>query len=212
MHREAARSQVAGGIRQKIMDRRLLTRVVLRNYKSIAACDVSPAQLSFLVGPNGSGKSNFLDALRFVADALRFSLDHAFRDRGGINEVRRRSGGRPTSFGIRVEFSLAESRGHYAFAVGAGKGGYGIRHEECCVAQRDGDDSNFYRVKNGEVVRSTLSLPPVAADDRLYLVSVSGADAFRPVYDALSGTGFYKLNGDYVGKCRNARDTFGTLI
>ena len=127
MHREAARSQAAGGIKQKIMDRRLLTRVVLRNYKSIAACDVSPAQLSFLVGPNGSGKSNFLDALRFVADSLRFSLDHAFRDRGGINEVRRRSGGRPTPFGIRVEFNLAESRGHYAFTVGARKqGGYGI--------------------------------------------------------------------------------------
>ena len=176
------------------MDRRLLTRVVLRNYKSIAACDVSPAQLSFLVGPNGSGKSNFLDALRFVADALRFSLDHAFRDRGGINEVRRRSGGRPTSFGIRVEFSLAESRGHYSFAVGARKGGYGIQHEECCVARHDGDDSNFYHVKDGEVVRSTLALPPVAAADRLYLVSVSGADAFRPVYDALSGAGFYNLN------------------
>ena len=72
-------------------DRRLLTRVVLRNYKSIAACDVSPAQLTFLVGPNGSGKSNFLDALRFVADAVRFSLDHALRDRGGIGEVRRLS-------------------------------------------------------------------------------------------------------------------------
>ena len=62
-------------------ERRLLTRVLLRNYKSIAACDVSPAQLSFLVGPNGSGKSNFLDALRFVADALRFSIDHALRNR-----------------------------------------------------------------------------------------------------------------------------------
>lgn len=69
-------------------DRRLLTRVVLRNYKSIAACDVSPAQLTFLVGPNGSGKSNFLDALRFVADAVRFSLDHALRDRGGRGTVR----------------------------------------------------------------------------------------------------------------------------
>ena len=36
-------------------DHRLLRRVVLRNYKSIAGCDVSLAQLSFLVGPNGSG-------------------------------------------------------------------------------------------------------------------------------------------------------------
>ena len=66
-------------------DPRLVTRVALRNYKSIAACAVHPAPLSFLVGPNGCGKSNFLDALRFVAEALRFSLDHALRDRGGIS-------------------------------------------------------------------------------------------------------------------------------
>ena len=98
----------------RVMDRRLLTRVKLRNYKSIAACDVAPAQLSFLVGPNGSGKSNFLDALRFIADSLRFSIDHALRDRGGINEVRRRSGGHPTHFGIRVEFNLEASQGHYS--------------------------------------------------------------------------------------------------
>ena len=47
-------------------DPRLVTRIALRNYKSIAACDVQLAPLSFLVGPNGCGKSNFLDALRFV--------------------------------------------------------------------------------------------------------------------------------------------------
>jgi predicted ATPase len=69
--------------------RRPLSRIVLRNYKSIGACDVRRVQLSFLVGPNGSGKSNFLDGLRFVTDGLRFSLDHALRDRGGIQEVRR---------------------------------------------------------------------------------------------------------------------------
>ena len=193
-------------------DRRLLTRVVLRNYKSIAACDVSPAQLSFLVGPNGSGKSNFLDALRFVADSLRFSLDHALRDRGGINDVRRRSGGRPTHFGIRVEFNLADSRGHYAFSVGAKpRGGYEIQQEECRVVQQDGDDPrlnegehgrtiapHFYKVKRGRVVSSSLSPTPAAAADRLYLVNVSGVDSFRPVYDALSGTGFYNLNPEAI--------------
>ena len=41
-----------------------LKRVVLKNYKSIAACDVRLRQLTFLVGPNGAGKSKFLDALR----------------------------------------------------------------------------------------------------------------------------------------------------
>jgi predicted ATPase len=87
-------------------DPRLVTRVRLRNYKSIAACDVEPGPLCFLVGPNGCGKSNFLDALRFVAEALRFSLEHALRDRGGIQEVRRRSGGHPNHFGIRLDLQL----------------------------------------------------------------------------------------------------------
>ena len=62
---------------ERCADRGLVTRVAIRNYKSIAACDVRPGPLSFLVGPNGSGKSNFLDALRFVADALRGSLGDA---------------------------------------------------------------------------------------------------------------------------------------
>lgn len=180
-------------------ERRLLTRVLLRNYKSIAACDVSPAQLSFLVGPNGSGKSNFLDALRFVADALRFSIDHALRDRGGINEVRRRSGGHPTHFGVRVEFDVGESRGHYSFTVGAKPhGGYTIQREECYSIRRSCGGAHFFRVEQGSVRKSTLSPPPAAAADRLYLVNVSGIDAFRAVYEALSGTGFYNLNPDAI--------------
>jgi predicted ATPase len=69
----------------------LIRRVVIRNYKSIAACDVELGPLTFLVGPNGSGKSNFLDALRFVSDALRDTLEHALRIRGGIREVLRQS-------------------------------------------------------------------------------------------------------------------------
>src|SRR6266851_8488686 len=97
-----------------------LTKVVLRNYKSIAACDVQLCPLVFLVGPNGAGKSNFLDALRFVADALRTSLDHALRDRGGIKEVRRRSGGHPTHFAIRLDFTLNPNlSGQYYFRIGA---------------------------------------------------------------------------------------------
>ena len=177
-------------------DRRLLTRIALRNYKSIAACSVSPAQLTFLVGPNGAGKSNFLDALRFVADSLRFSIDHALRDRGGIREVRRRSSGHPTHFTIRLDFRLDDRKGYYAFLVGAKKqAGYHIQREECWVTT-SGDDnaSHHYRVENGRVVKSTLPAGPAASPDRLYLVNASGLDEFRPVYDALSNTGFYNLS------------------
>lgn len=174
---------------------RLLARVLLKNYKSIAACDISPAQLSFLVGGNGSGKSNFLDALSFVADALHFSVGHALLDRGGINEVRRRSGGHPTHFGIRVEFDLEKSRGYYAFTVGAKPhGGYTIQREECYSVQRHSGKAHFFRVEHGTVRNSTLRTTPVATPTRLYLASVSFIDAFRSAYEALSGADFYNLN------------------
>ena len=99
-------------------DSTFVTRVVLRNYKSIPVCDVQLHPLTFLVGPNGAGKSNFLDVLRFVVDALSSSLDHALRDCGGINDVRRRSGGHPNHFGICLDFSLPKgATGHYAFRI-----------------------------------------------------------------------------------------------
>jgi len=109
-----------------------LTRVTLQNYRNIASCRLRMRLLMFLVGRNGSGKSNFLDALRFVADGLNSSLDHALRERGGIKEVRRRSGGHPTHFGMRLEFFLVSgASGHYAFRVGARPhGGYEVQQEE----------------------------------------------------------------------------------
>ena len=178
-------------------DPRMVTRVALRNYKSIAACDVRPEALSFLVGPNGCGKSNFLDALRFVAEALRFSLDHALRDRGGIQEVRRRSGGHPNNFGIRLEVKLPRAEGWYAFRVGAKPGGrYSVQQEECVVLGEDGHGS--YKVADGKVIASTVPNPPACASDRLYLVNMSGLDVFRPLYDALSGMGFYNLNPEAI--------------
>ena len=178
-------------------DPRLVTRIALRNYKSIAACDVQLAPLSFLVGPNGCGKSNFLDALRFVAEALRFSLDHALRDRGGIQEVRRRSGGHPNHFGIRLDLQLPRAAGWYAFRVAAKPGGrYSVQREECFVLGAEGHGS--YKVADGKVVASTILNPPACASDRLYLVNMSGLDVFRPLYDALSGMGFYNLNPEAI--------------
>lgn len=175
-------------------DRRFLTRVMLRNYKSIAAADVSPSQVSFLVGPNGSGKSNFLDALRFVAESLRSTMDHAIRERGGINEVRRRSRGHPNHFGIRIDFRSAQFRGHYAFTVGAKAGGdYEIREEECYIRTIEGPTHGYYHVKGGNVQQSTLQVPPRAHPRRLYLVATSGIEPFGQLYDAFLEMGFYNL-------------------
>ena len=178
-----------------------ITRVVLKNYKSIAACDVQLQPLTFLVGRNGAGKSNFLDALRFVADALDSSLEHAIRDRGGINDVRRRSRGHPNHFSIRLEFSLPNgSTGHYAFRIGTrSPGGYEVQTEECILYNKDLFTPEIYfRVDNGDVTDTSLKVAPMAATDRLYLVNASGLPEFRHVYDAFSRMGFYNLNPDKI--------------
>ena len=142
----------------------------------------------FSSAPNGCGKSNFLDALRFVAEALRFSLDHALRDRGGIQEVRRRSGGHPNHFGIRLDLQLPSATGWYAFRVAAKPGGsYSVQREECFVVGAEGHGS--YNVVDGKVENSTIPNPPACASDRLYLVNMSGFELFRPLYDALSENG-----------------------
>jgi predicted ATPase len=174
-----------------------LKRITIRNYKSIAACQANLSQLMFLVGPNGSGKSNFLDAIRFVADALRTSLDHALRDRGTIKEVRRRSGGHPNHFALRFDFVLPDgSVGHYAFRVGARPaGGYSVQTEECRIhdAAALGADHHF-RIQSGQVTSSSVSPMPAVLSDRLFLVAASGIPAFRPVFDALSRIEVYNLN------------------
>lgn len=171
-----------------------LTRVVLRNYKSIGFCDVRLGPLTYLVGTNGSGKSNFLDALHLVKDALSGSLDQALTERGGLAEVRRRSSGHPTHFGIRLEFVLrGGERGHYSFDVGAlADRGYEVQNEECCIGAKG--KGPYYKVERGRLKASSESVFPSITSDRLALVSVSGLTVFRPVFDALTAMGFYNLN------------------
>lgn len=171
-----------------------LRRVVLRNYKSIGLCDVRLGPLTYLVGVNGSGKSNFLDALHLVRDALTGSLDNALNERGGLSEVRRRSSGHPTHFGIRLEFALRTGeQGHYAFNIGALKDrGYEVQTEECVLGGIG--KGPFYRIERGTVRDSSEAAFPAVTADRLALVAASGLTAFRPVFDALAAMGFYNLN------------------
>ena len=68
-----------------------ITRVCLKNYKSIAECDVRLGRLTILVGPNGSGKSNFLDALAFLSRAVATTPTEAIESRGGLTPLIRSS-------------------------------------------------------------------------------------------------------------------------
>ncbi|MCP4661199.1 MAG: AAA family ATPase [bacterium] len=175
----------------------LLTRIRIYNYKSIARCDVRPDRLSFLVGPNGAGKSNFLDALRFLTDSLNASLEHALLVRGGFRELCHRSPTPANELGLALELTLSDGRrARYALLVGTeeSEGSYVVRREECVVEAAGGGEKTYYCVENGELARSSATVAPAPAADRLYLVHASGLPEFRPVYDALSRLGLYNLN------------------
>jgi predicted ATPase len=184
-------------------DPTLITRLMLKDYRSIAGCDISLGPLTFLVGPNGAGKSNFLDALRLVAESLRASLDHSLRERGGVGEICRRASNsdRAGSFGIRLTFQLSSGdRGFYAFEIAAEpRGGFAVIEERCRIEPLAASaPSPHYQVRRGIVEQGSAAVMPAAAADRLYLVHVSGLAEFRPLYEALSHMGFYNFNLDEI--------------
>lgn len=96
-----------------------ISRVRLKNYKSIADCDVRLGPLTILVGPNGSGKSNFLDALAFLGRALATTPAQAIEERGGLREILRRVPEQTGMFSIDVETAV----GRYGFEIAAFRGG-----------------------------------------------------------------------------------------
>lgn len=182
-----------------------LTRVRIRNFKSIGQCDVPLQRLTMLVGRNGAGKSNFLDALRFMVDGLATSLDQAIKSRGGIKSVRRQSTGHPRNFALQVSFNLPGYRtGTYGFEIAARtEGGFTVKQEELRILDARGGNGSFYRIEDGEIKRKSVEAVPKAVADRLYLVVASGLPEFRDAYDAITSMGFYNLNPEAMKRLQS---------
>src|SRR3990170_3817861 len=122
-----------------------IQQVQIRNYKSIAQISVNLELFTVLVGPNGAGKSNFIDALAFVQECLSESVELAFKNRGGIAAVRRRSAGHPTHIGIRLVVDLDEATtADYAFEIAAKPTErFNVARERCIVSSLMKFDHRF---------------------------------------------------------------------
>lgn len=178
------------------VSRPFLPRVKIRNFKSIGACHVELRPLTLVVGRNGAGKSNFLDALRFVVDALRTSLDHAIRDQGGLEDVRRRSTGHPRNFSIELQVALRDARlASYGFEVAARRdGAFAVKWERVEVKDKRGRLLDHYCREGSKILSSSSETMPPVLEDRLFLVNAAGLPPFREVFDQLIAMGFYNLN------------------
>ena len=61
-NRPARQRRVAGSDHERRI--RMITRIVIENFKSLRKADLALGRVNLLIGANASGKSNFLDALR----------------------------------------------------------------------------------------------------------------------------------------------------
>lgn len=168
-------------------------RVRVRNYRSIADCDVTLGPLTVLLGFNASGKSNFLDVLRLVSDALRTSLPQAVSDRGGLDALLHRGpSGVAGSFEILLDLMLrprvagAEAvPATYGFEVGPDPDGLLpllVLRETGEIQQPDG------------VLRLPLEVPGRSQRLRLSATILREEEPQATLESSLRGMTFYELD------------------
>nr|WP_329424071.1 AAA family ATPase [Streptosporangium sp. NBC_01495] len=194
-----------------------LRRVKVENYKSIASCDVTFTPLLVLLGPNAAGKSNFLDVLRFVADALETTPADALMKRGGLDEVGRRVQTDTRSFGVSLEFVIQPDEEPlsvtYGFTIGrdpAGRRPLLVLGEQCFVRGTQSRSSfkevSFVMTHGFFNQRGDDGIEP----DRLYLPLAATQGIFREVYRSLRNMLFYHLD---VGLMRQVQSrSAGTTL
>ena len=86
-----------------------LSSLKVQHYKSLDQVEVSfTTNVTVIVGPNGVGKSNFVDALRFLHDAVQDDLEHAVTKREGIIRLLQSYKTKPYKISIQAKFSSAE--------------------------------------------------------------------------------------------------------
>lgn len=179
-----------------------IRELALRQYKSIEHCHINFGPLTLFVGRNGAGKSNIIDSLQFVSDSLSSTLEYAIRERGGIDQVRRKSlGGRPTNPGVALKLDLSDSHSaEYSFKIAAVTNrGFRVDREKCTVRDQSGSEIAGYSIRGGIIEYwSFVEKAPAVSIDRLFLVSVSGFPEFREVYDILTRMTFHNLNPDVM--------------
>lgn len=187
----------------------LITRLQVKNYRSLADIDIKFEPLTVLVGLNGSGKSNLVDVLRFVRDALTRGLDSAILDRNGINSLRRWSS--KGDMTIRLFMKDAEWKGEYGFTIGSKqRSEYQVKWEKIVIEQKPTynlpSQKSIIEIKNGdlvhisedikqgsEVVKSSLSEGSLALFSSIFR-------PFLKMYIFLRNMGFYSIYPDVIRK------------
>lgn len=178
----------------------MIEELTLSSFRSLGSeVTLRLGRLVALVGPNGAGKSNVVDALRFVADAMRIGLPGAITARHGIDSVRRWSAGHPFNLAIGLRLKLAEGWAYYRFELtGARLDEYEVKSEEAEVLWHD--QRSRFEVDHGSWVSGPEGLRPPLDRQGLALQLVGGDPRFAPLVEALQRMEIYSIYPDTLRK------------
>mgnify|MGYP000714984710 CR=1 FL=1 len=150
----------------------MITRLKVKNYRSIEEIDLPLSPLTVLVGKNGAGKSTILDVLAFVRDALTEGLGSAIRKRGDVHSIVKWT---PNQEQHDIEVALFfdsnrqdELNGSYSFTYGKFNGNaYEVKQEECVINQSGYKGFRMERFADGTThLYDNLSVKPSTAKYR----------------------------------------------
>lgn len=113
-----------------------IIRVRLKNFLSFREATLEFDGLAALVGPNAAGKSNAVSALKLLHEIPLHGLPLAIARRGGFDQLRHRSRGRPFDPAVGLDFETEPGAGesHYDLVLGALPGGrYEVKREAAVV-------------------------------------------------------------------------------
>jgi predicted ATPase len=180
-----------------------ISRVRVKNFRSIAECDVRLEPLTMLVGPNGSGKSNFLQALALLGRAVETTPREAILGLGGMSELLRRVPEPAESFSLDIEATVPWGGQpeqsvvvSYGFEIGNAPPqrirAFEVRRESCQL--RIGERTLGFEAHLGAVEEPGRQPPaPPIPPDRLYLPLAVSIQPYLRLAANLASMQFYSF-------------------
>lgn len=172
-----------------------ITKLQLRNYRSLRHASVDFANPLILVGKNGSGKTNFIDALVFLAECMNRPLSSVMMKRGNVVGICSQTGygKHATVMAIRADFRVGKRYGHYAFELDTSQQNqYKVSREQCVIASKEGSTIWFDRI--GDHFRTNIPrVNPVTEAQSLTLPIIGGDKELSPIVKQLAGIQDYAI-------------------
>ncbi len=175
----------------------LLTRLQVKNFRSLADVSVELRPINVLFGPNGSGKSTLLEAMRFVRDCVSRDVAEAGRTRNNGFGMLQQDVDGPEYISITLETTLSLYVLLLEFSVGqiqpyAGEVLYSKERKVPSIFRRiSSDTADFCYHEENPPVRTRLTFP-----EKLALIQyMQGTELIPPdvfnLRDLLNSVHFY---------------------